>query len=61
MSGAHSSHKWLVTGVATVIGEPTDNANPRHKGVMMERFRILAKRSFDPSLGNNAIDAMISA
>lgn len=62
MSGARAiSQMANRLGVATVIGEPTGLTPIRgHKGVMMERFRILGQsgHSSDPSLGNNAIDAM---
>ena len=48
-------------GRFAVIGEPTSLKPIRlHKGVMMERVRILGNsgHSSDPSLGNNALDAM---
>ena len=44
-----------------LIGEPTSLKPIRlHKGVMMERVKILGNsgHSSDPSLGNNALDAM---
>lgn len=48
-------------GRFAVIGEPTSLKPVRlHKGVMMERVRITGNsgHSSDPSLGNNALDAM---
>lgn len=48
-------------GRFAVIGEPTSLKPIRlHKGVMMERVKILGNsgHSSDPSLGNNALDAM---
>lgn len=48
-------------GRFAVIGEPTSLKPIRlHKGVMMERVRIMGNsgHSSDPSLGNNALDAM---
>lgn len=48
-------------GRFAVIGEPTSLKPIRlHKGVMMERVRITGHsgHSSDPSLGNNALDAM---
>lgn len=44
-----------------VIGEPTDLKPARlHKGMMMESITIVGRsgHSSDPSLGNNALDAM---
>jgi len=46
---------------AAVVGEPTGLQPVRtHKGVMMESIRLLGRsgHSSDPSLGNNALDAM---
>ncbi|MBK9184980.1 MAG: acetylornithine deacetylase [Moraxellaceae bacterium] len=48
-------------GRFAVIGEPTSLKPIRlHKGVMMERVKIMGRsgHSSDPSLGNNALDAM---
>ncbi len=48
-------------GRFAVIGEPTSLKPIRlHKGVMMERIKIIGNsgHSSDPSLGNNALDAM---
>ncbi|MFO1391688.1 MAG: acetylornithine deacetylase [Agitococcus sp.] len=48
-------------GRFAVIGEPTSLKPIRlHKGVMMERVKIMGNsgHSSDPSLGNNALDAM---
>ena len=44
-----------------IIGEPTGLVPVRaHKGIMMESIRLLGQsgHSSDPSLGNNALDAM---
>lgn len=46
---------------AAIIGEPTGLQPVRaHKGMMMESIRLLGQsgHSSDPSLGNNALDAM---
>jgi acetylornithine deacetylase len=46
---------------AAIIGEPTGlQAVRSHKGIMMDVVRLLGKsgHSSDPSLGNNALDAM---
>lgn len=46
---------------AAVIGEPTGLQPVRaHKGIMMDSIRLLGQsgHSSDPSLGNNALDAM---
>jgi len=48
---------------AAIVGEPTGLQPVRtHKGVMMESIRLLGRsgHSSDPSLGNNALDAMHS-
>ena len=62
MAGARLLHQ---TGIQkadfAIIGEPT-NLKPKHmhKGMMMELIRIQGQsgHSSDPSLGNNALDAM---
>ncbi|MEX0963210.1 MAG: acetylornithine deacetylase [Pseudohongiellaceae bacterium] len=46
---------------AAIIGEPTGlHPVKAHKGIMMDSIRLLGKsgHSSDPSLGNNALDAM---
>ena len=46
---------------SAIIGEPTGLKPVRtHKGIMMDSIRLLGKsgHSSDPSLGNNALDAM---
>ncbi len=46
---------------AAIIGEPTGMQPVKaHKGIMMESVRLLGQsgHSSDPSLGNNALDAM---
>lgn len=48
-------------GRATLIGEPTNLVPIRaHKGIMMERLKLIGRsgHSSDPSLGQNALDAM---
>ena len=62
MSGAKSLLKQSVAGAAcAVIGEPTSMQPIRlHKGMAMESIKIQGQsgHSSDPSLGNNALDAM---
>jgi acetylornithine deacetylase len=62
MYGARSLvDQGVQLGRYAVIGEPT-GLQPvvAHKGVMMESIRLLGRsgHSSDPSLGNNALDAM---
>lgn len=62
MYGARTlAEKGLPRARSAVIGEPTGLIPVRaHKGIMMESLRILGQsgHSSDPSLGNNALDAM---
>lgn len=62
MQGARTLvEKGTPQGRFAVIGEPTGLIPVRaHKGIMMESIRLQGKsgHSSDPSLGNNALDAM---
>ncbi|MCB1671968.1 MAG: acetylornithine deacetylase [Gammaproteobacteria bacterium] len=62
MYGARSLvERGIPQGRYAVIGEPTGLVPVMaHKGVMMESIRLLGRsgHSSDPSLGNNALDAM---
>jgi acetylornithine deacetylase len=61
MAGAKALVQAGVKGRFALIGEPTDLKPGRlHKGVMLERIVVTGSsgHSSDPSLGNNALDAM---
>ena len=62
MYGARSLvEQGIPQGRYAVIGEPTGLVPVKaHKGIMMESIRLLGQsgHSSDPSLGNNALDAM---
>jgi acetylornithine deacetylase len=61
MAGAKALVQAGVKGRFALIGEPTDLKPGRlHKGVMLERIVVTGQsgHSSDPSLGNNALDAM---
>ena len=62
MYGARSLvEKGIPRARFAVIGEPTGLVPVKaHKGIMMESIRLLGQsgHSSDPSLGNNALDAM---